>query len=106
MTPLDMPTSSSSVSTTTYIFFGVESLVIASILTYLILYNFNAKTWKETFEVNDKKIIAVLLIILLTGGLTFGSNQLINNTNSSQNNGGNMSMPGESGSATHSAKKT
>ena len=55
MTLPDMPTSSSSVSTTTYIFFGVESLVIASILTYLILSNFNAKTWKETFELMIKK---------------------------------------------------
>ena len=56
-----------------YIIFIVEGLIISSIITYLILSKFNKKTFKETFENNDKKVIFGLLILVLTTLVTTGA---------------------------------
>ena len=56
-----------------YIVFIVEGLIISSIITYLILSKFNKKTFKETFENNDKKVIFGLLILVLTTLVTTGA---------------------------------
>lgn len=56
-----------------YIIFIVEGLIISSIITYLILSKFNKKTFKETFENNDKKVIFGLLILVLTTLVTTGT---------------------------------
>lgn len=107
MTPPDMPTSSSTSSTTMYILLGVESFVIATILVYLIMSGFNKKTFKETYEDKDKLIITGLLVIILTGGMTYllstftGSSNTNNNGGFNGGNGGN----GGSSSVTYSASK-
>ncbi len=44
----------------------VESLVLTLLLTYLILSNFNKKTFKETFSNKDKTTIFVLSTLLFT----------------------------------------
>ena len=56
-----------------YIIFIVEGLIISSIITYLILSKFNKKSFKETFENNDKKVIFGLLILVLTTLVTTGA---------------------------------
>ena len=103
-TPPDMPGSSNSTSTLVYVLLGVESLVIASILVYLIMSNFNKKTFKETC--GDKLILSIVAIIILTGGFTYLSTTFIgkssNNAGMPNNSGG---MGGNSASVTYSAKK-
>ena len=77
--PPDMNNTSSKINLVYYIAFGVESLVLSVVIVYLILSKFNKKTFKETFENNNKKIIALLSTILLTGGLTYLNGYLTNN---------------------------
>ena len=107
MTPPNMNNSSSS-NTTMYILLGVESLVISTILVYLVMSNFNKKTFKETYEDKDKLIISGLLVIILTGGMTYLCSTFKgNNTNSnvpSSMPGGN-SPDGSSSSVTYSSAK-
>ena len=59
------------IKTIYYVIFSVECLVFSILLSYLIMSHFNKKAFKETFKNNDKKIISVLLIIILTGGFTY-----------------------------------
>lgn len=82
--------SSTTFSTTYYIIFGVEGLILSSLIIYLIMSKFNKKTIKETFEESDKVIIYILCLIILTSGITYGSvyitkNLLINNKTASNN---------------------
>lgn len=63
--------SSNTLETKYIIIFGVESLVLAVLISYLIMSNLNKKTIKETFVTSDKIIIYVLLTIVLTGTFTF-----------------------------------
>ena len=63
--------SSNTLETKYIIIFGLESLVLAVLITYLIMSNLNKKTIKETFVSSDKIIIYVLLTIILTGVFTF-----------------------------------
>lgn len=67
------------------------SLLVAINIGYLIISNFNAKTFKETFGVADKTIIFVLLTIIITAVLFFTS-MWFNGTKSQNNqpNNGNM----------------
>ena len=83
-----------SISNIYYIIFGSESLVLAAIIMYLIMSNFNKKTFKETFENKDKIIITVLSVIILTAGLTCLDVYLANQTTSSNEN---MQGPGGGG---------
>ncbi len=79
-----------------YLVFGTLSLIIASLIMYLIMSNFNKKNFKETFVNKDKILINILGIIILTGSLTYLSglitnnyflgNNNINNTNNMPNN--------------------
>ena len=96
---------SNSSSTTMYILLGIESLVIATLLVYLLMSNFNKKTFKETYQDKDKLIITILSVIILTGGMTYLLGSL--KGNSSNASGGMPSgNPGEnSGSVTYSANK-
>ena len=99
--------SSATISTIYYVVFAIEGLVISSIVIYLIMSNFNKKSFKETFANKDKIIISVLSIIILTSGLTCLSAYVTNNslsntnsnTNSNQNGGQNNS------SITYSSQK-
>ena len=82
----------SSISTIYYVIFGAESLALAIIVMYLIMSNFNKKTFKETFENKDKIIITILSVIILTAGLTCLDICLANKTIS-----GNENMQGPGG---------
>lgn len=69
-----------------YILFGIESLILALIIMYLIMSKFNQKILKETFVSTDKIIIYILSVIILTAVLTlidtYITNRiLINNNN-------------------------
>ena len=108
--PPDMPNgmgSSSSLETIHYVIFGINSLIIAITLMYLILSRFNKKTFKETFQDSDKLIIGILSTVILTGGFTYldiylTKNYFLTNSDNIANNGG---MPGNnSGNVSYSAK--
>ena len=81
----------SSISTIYYLIFGAESIVLTFIIMYLIMSNFNKKTFKETFENKDKIIITILSVIILTIGLTCLDIYLTGQTTS---NNENMQIPG------------
>lgn len=78
----------SNVNTIYYVLFGVESLIIATLVIYLIMSNFNNMTIKETFVNKDKIIIYILGSIILTIGLTYLMSFLttLNNSNNSNFN--------------------
>jgi len=87
------------------IIFGIESMILSCILGYLIMSRFNKKSLKETFSSNDKKIIYLLTIIILTAGLTFGSNTISGYLlNSNQNTNMNEQNNGNSSNVTYSSK--
>ena len=66
-----MPNNEVSLDNVYYVIFGIESLVFAILIIYLIMSGFNKKTFKETFENKDKVIISVLSIIILTFSFTY-----------------------------------
>ena len=82
--PPSMPEDSSTSSNNTimYILLGVESFIISTMLVYLVMSRFNKKTFKETYEDKDKLIIAGLLIVILTGGMTYLSSTFKGSSNS------------------------
>lgn len=49
-----------------YVAFTIESLILSSLIIYLIMSSFNKKTFKETFESKDKVVITILSVIILT----------------------------------------
>lgn len=91
--PEDMNTSSSSSKLTWpyYLIFISSSLGIVLLVMYLIMSEFNKKSFKETFTNKDKAMINVLGIIVLTGALATGSIMLTNNSLS--NKGGDLGKP-------------
>ena len=91
--PEDMNTSSSSSKLTWpyYLIFISSSLGIALLVMYLIISEFNKKSFKETFTNKDKVMINVLGIVVLTGALSTGSIMLTNNSLS--NNSSNLRKP-------------
>ena len=106
-TPPDMSNNSSSNSTITYVLLGIESLIISTIVVYLVMSKFNKKTFKETYEDKDKLIISGLLIIILTGGMTYLTSTFKgNSSNGLPSNGPGGNSPGGSSSgATYKAAK-
>ena len=69
--PGEMPSNSNSkLDTKYYVIFGVESLVLSIIIIYLLMSNFNKKSYSETFKSSDKVIIMILSTILLSGVFT------------------------------------
>lgn len=54
-----------------YVIFGVESLVLTILVMYLIMSNFNKRTFRETFANKYRIIITILSVIVLTAGLTY-----------------------------------
>lgn len=96
--------SNSNTSTITYILLGVESLVIVSTCMYLVLSGFNKKTLNEMVNDKNKLVLDILVMIVLTGGLTYFATTFIDNSNSIPGpNGGNIG--GTSSSVTYSAVK-
>lgn len=53
-----------------YVFFGIESFILAAGILYLFMSCFHKKTVKETFFKSDKIVIYILALILLTGIFT------------------------------------
>lgn len=99
-TPPILPSNSD--STNMYILLGIESLIISSIIIYLIMSNFNKKTFKETYADKKKVTVSLLLIIILTGGMTYLCPMLKSSSNNITPNG----MPGgTSSNITYSANK-
>ncbi len=76
------------------ILLGIESLTLSIIVLYLAMSKFNKKSFKETFINTDKILIYILGVIILTSGLTFTENLVINNfkDNVNSNNNPNQSM--------------
>lgn len=54
-----------------YVAFTIESLILSSLIIYLIMSSFNKKTFKETFENKDKVVITILSVIILTTVFTY-----------------------------------
>jgi hypothetical protein len=54
-----------------YVVFAIESLILSSLIIYIIMSCFNKKTFKETFVNSDKVIIAMLSVIILTTVFTY-----------------------------------
>ncbi len=67
------------------ILFGIESLTLSLIVLYLIMSGFNKKTLKETLANSDKILIYILGVIILTSGLTFTENLVVNKLKDSTN---------------------
>ena len=63
------------------ILFGIESLTLSIIVLYLIMSEFNKKSFQETFINSDKILIYILEVIILTSGLTFTENSIVNKLN-------------------------
>ena len=103
-TPPDMPNnennnSSDSLDKKYYILFGVEGLLLSIIFMYLLLSRFNKKSFKETFKSSDKLVIYFLSIIILTGGITYGSSYLLNNKSGSSSTEEKMVNPNDNNSS-------
>lgn len=100
--------SSLSLSIWYYVILITLSIIFSIIFMYLILSGFNAKSFKDTFSLNDKKIIYILAVIILSSGLSFGSIYASKNLNSKTDNNAmeqNGGM-GQSSSASYSASST
>lgn len=65
-----------------YILFIIYSIILSMLITYLLMSKFNKKDFKETFTTNDKKIIYVLCVIILTSALTLIDTYITKNINS------------------------
>ena len=61
----------SSLSYGYYIAFGTEAFISSILLVYLVMSSFNKRTFKETFKSSKKIIASILIIIILTSGLTY-----------------------------------
>ena len=95
----NQPTSNQDIALVYHFAFILEGAVLASLIMYLVMSNFNKKTLKETFSTKEKIIIAVLSIIILTSGITCISTKM---TNSSQNK---VEMNQNSNNVSYSATK-
>lgn len=95
----DQTTTNQEIALVYYFAFILEGAVLASLIMYLVMSNFNKKTLKETFSTKEKIIIDVLSIIILTSGITYVSTKMIN---PSQNK---MEMNQNSNNVSYSATK-
>lgn len=76
-----------------YIAFSIESVILAILLIYLIMSNFNKKGFKETFVNVDKVVIFILLSLVISACTTYASKILtekyfLNSSTSEQKNMG------------------
>lgn len=84
-----------------HILIGIESLIAAMAVLYLIMSAFNRKTFRQTFVNRDKVTIYILAIVILTAVLMFGNVKLGSFAASSDmRSGGGGSGSGESVSYT------
>ena len=83
----------STLSTTYYVAFALESIVLSSSIMYLILSKGNQKTFKETFEDKDKIIICALAVVLMTTASTFACGQITTSINKNDSTQEQMQEP-------------
>ncbi len=81
-----MNSTNSNISWVYYLIFGIDGLLIACLLMYLVMSGFNKKTFKEVFGNKDKVIIYVLSIIILTTGISYLSGNCSKESSSSSVN--------------------
>jgi hypothetical protein len=70
---------SSNISYIRYMVFGIENLILGSLIIYLIMSKFNKKTFKETLSNKDKITIMLLSIVIITLGLTLFDMYVVKN---------------------------
>ena len=74
-----------SISAIYYILFVVEGLIISSLLIYLVMSKFNSKTLKETLDTSRKIIAYIILLLIITIGLTVVQSMLATNVFATNN---------------------
>ena len=95
-----------------YILFGVEAFLISLLITFLIMSNFNKKTFVMTLSGAKNIIILVLIVAILTAVLAaaqaFIANKLIetNQTQSGMQTQNGVQMPGGNGGASSNVTYT
>lgn len=93
--PPDMPSENSKMQnnntinsddTICKIILGVECLLFSIIIIYLVMSKFNKNDIKETFKNNDKIVIYILSVIVMTVGFGFVVNKVVDNFSVKTNN--------------------
>ena len=93
--PPDMPSENSKMQnnntinsddTICKIILGGECLLFSIVIIYLVMSKFNKKDIKETFKNNDKIVIYVLSVIVMTAGLGFVVDMVVDNLSVKTNN--------------------
>lgn len=64
-------TNSTKIQPIYYAIFIAENLVLSLLFVYLLMSNFNKKTFKETFSSKDKIVITILSLVILTSILSY-----------------------------------
>ena len=80
----EMPSNKTSIFV--YIVLGIESLMIAAIVMYLIISKFNLLSFKDSFHSLYRIIIYALTVVLVTGGLVFSEVYIMNHFMIKQDN--------------------
>ena len=96
------PGFSRKLTTVYYVVFGCESLLIALLLVYLLMSQFNKKSFKETFKNSKSILIFALALIISTSGLTVAQSAVTNKfflNSASASQGIDMNNHGSSASA-------
>lgn len=104
-TPPSMPDmqngeNNTKIETSYYIIFGIEAFVVSILVIYLIMSGFNSKTLAETLNGAKNIIIYIILVAIVTTGLTFAQSYITKNISSSNTQNqmqNNMQMPGGQG---------
>ena len=97
------------IKTSAYILFGIESLGASLILVYLIMSKFNKLTLKETITNMDKTIIFILLVIIITTIITIAQiyiSKNVNTENEVQKTNNSQMMPEGGNESSASITKT
>lgn len=88
------------IETAYYIIFGIEAFVVSILVIYLIMSGFNSKTLAETLNGAKNIIIYIILVAIVTTGLTLAQSYITKNISSSNTQNqiqNNMQMPGGQG---------
>lgn len=88
------------IETAYYIIFGIEAFIVSILVIYLIMSGFNSKTLAETLNGAKNIIIYIILVAIVTTGLTLAQSYITKNISSSNTQNqiqNNMQMPGGQG---------
>lgn len=84
-----------------YVMFGIEGVIVSTLVIYLVMSRFNKYTFRETLNETNTTIIFVLLTLILTTILTVAQVLTANYTTSESDksvilveNGGNLTLDG------------